>query len=785
MHVLDLFNDKDRDFLNGGSPVSEGGMPDLNLEYQDYLKLPPMAFQSRYKMSKEAWAEKYKNLLPKPAPVDPLAGVPDAPFESALNEVDPHNYTSDWDYYDALEKSGRPRHSHRSPDSDDTFDADVAYSKKVYQATKAAKEKAQHDANKGVAEGSQQVDSLVTDALKIMRGPTMDDAIAALKTVLGNREYNGRRGFYNFYIKQLIDMYGRQGVAEGSDNITAVFSGYGNYMKGRGANVFKHYSITVLDKQYNEDEDILEYTVSGSKEALDQARAYLERSDQFGGMIIKQGVAEEKVRLDPKCWTGKKIGNPKTKMKGGVRVNNCVPAESVAEDADRVCPQCGMKGCTCAPGKCNCTPRPGYPKTQTESQSQIKIDDYYRSADSLHDQLRQAIKMGDEDRIEKLKKERDQLDAQVKQRGMIPEGSGGKHRVGLTVTDPNHPMVSKRRETIQKTVHVPTARADGTAISNNDAVLLAVKHHKKKGYRVHGAEHLGIADQEVTEAGVGDVLAKLAGMFKRALAVAFGKKISASDPMAFQRMMSKIVAPVDSSRYQSLWQEYKNDKNYYVPTPHPIRDIVNKQAMYLWSNSLAQFVLDKYPDATQDVLTHIVEALAEIGAQEAIKRIRSGLGEAVKQRPRVRKYSKMRPDGSKAVRYEVLDYMGRRVSGQGPEGFDDPKLAKDFYYKNYDRLTALEENTDGNPTDTVKMDVPLLIRVMEFAREDAKTDMDLHAVAERLIELGKTGDTLTMQDYQDVVAAMATPEQPAAQEPVVQEAGKRYWCSTDKRWKDR
>ena len=35
-----------------------------------------------------------------------------------------------------------------------------------------------------------------------------------------------------------------------------------------------------------------------------------------------------KVRLDPKCWKGKKLGNPKTKMKGGVRVNNCVPAES-------------------------------------------------------------------------------------------------------------------------------------------------------------------------------------------------------------------------------------------------------------------------------------------------------------------------------------------------------------------------------------------------------------------------------------------------------------------------
>jgi hypothetical protein len=32
-----------------------------------------------------------------------------------------------------------------------------------------------------------------------------------------------------------------------------------------------------------------------------------------------------RTRLDPKCWTGKKIGNPKTKVKGGVRVNNCVP----------------------------------------------------------------------------------------------------------------------------------------------------------------------------------------------------------------------------------------------------------------------------------------------------------------------------------------------------------------------------------------------------------------------------------------------------------------------------
>ncbi len=42
-----------------------------------------------------------------------------------------------------------------------------------------------------------------------------------------------------------------------------------------------------------------------------------------------------KQRLDPKCWKGKKIGNPKTKVKGGVRVNNCVPAQEAVNPAQQ------------------------------------------------------------------------------------------------------------------------------------------------------------------------------------------------------------------------------------------------------------------------------------------------------------------------------------------------------------------------------------------------------------------------------------------------------------------
>jgi len=73
---------------------------------------------------------------------------------------------------------------------------------------------------KGVLpEGSQRVDSIVTDALKVMKGPEVSDAVLALKRVLGDRAYNERRGFYNFYIDQIHDMYNQQGVAEGASSI--------------------------------------------------------------------------------------------------------------------------------------------------------------------------------------------------------------------------------------------------------------------------------------------------------------------------------------------------------------------------------------------------------------------------------------------------------------------------------------------------------------------------------------------------------------------------------------
>jgi len=56
-----------------------------------------------------------------------------------------------------------------------------------------------------------------------------------------------------------------------------------------------------------------------------------------------------------------------------------------------------------------------------------------------------------------------------------------------------------------------------------------------------------------------------------------------------------------------------------------------------------------------------------------------------------------------------------------------------------------------NPADKVTLDIPLFIRLLEYAREDAKTDMDLHNVAENIIKLSENGKTLTMAQYDEIV----------------------------------
>ena len=65
------------------------------------------------------------------------------------------------------------------------------------------------------------------------------------------------------------------------------------------------------------------------------------------------------------------------------------------------------------------------------------------------------------------------------------------------------------------------------------------------------------------------------------------------------------------------------------------------------------------------------------------------------------------------------------------------------------------EEPEENPVDVIRMDVPLFMRCLEFSREDAQDDADLHHLVEKAVELSKDGKTLTMDNYDDLAGGVS------------------------------
>ena len=71
-----------------------------------------------------------------------------------------------------------------------------------------------------------------------------------------------------------------------------------------------------------------------------------------------------------------------------------------------------------------------------------------------------------------------------------------------------------------------------------------------------------------------------------------------------------------------------------------------------------------------------------------------------------------------------------------------------------DYRTVNEEKTI---TDDVCLNIPLLIRLFEYCKEEAKDDVTLHSMAERMILLSKKG-SLNMSHYDSIVSGTSEEE---------------------------
>lgn len=86
------------------------------------------------------------------------------------------------------------------------------------------------------------------------------------------------------------------------------------------------------------------------------------------------------------------------------------------------------------------------------------------------------------------------------------------------------------------------------------------------------------------------------------------------------------------------------------------------------------------------------------------------------------------------------------------KAYKDGKLTAKNAIKIIEKTSSKRISESSNPTDSISLDVPLFIRMLEYAREDAKTDMDLHNVTENALKLSTTGKTLTMADYNQITS---------------------------------
>jgi hypothetical protein len=70
--------------------------------------------------------------------------------------------------------------------------------------------------------------------------------------------------------------------------------------------------------------------------------------------------------------------------------------------------------------------------------------------------------------------------------------------------------------------------------------------------------------------------------------------------------------------------------------------------------------------------------------------------------------------------------------------------------KDSPKIDVVKENVytdEKSSTDTITMNIPLFIRMLEYAKEDAKDDIDLHKVTEYFLNKNTGNPTFTMKDY--------------------------------------
>jgi hypothetical protein len=130
----------------------------------------------------------------------------------------------------------------------------------------------------------------------------------------------------------------------------------------------------------------------------------------------------------------------------------------------------------------------------------------------------------------------------------VTEEPAMKHRVAVTVSDPNHTAVSKRKDQMQKFAKV-------TAASMEDAIKKAEAHFKKSGFKIHGSEHHSMVKEDLNELS-NDTL----GSYKKKA----GAEASAADKAGDTKKADKRFSGIIKATKKEFVNDLKKEESYYT-----------------------------------------------------------------------------------------------------------------------------------------------------------------------------------------------------------------------------
>jgi hypothetical protein len=132
---------------------------------------------------------------------------------------------------------------------------------------------------------------------------------------------------------------------------------------------------------------------------------------------------------------------------------------------------------------------------------------------------------------------------------------------------------------------------------------------------------------------------------------------------------------------------------------------------------------------------------------------KSSLKESVNEGKTYKKGDKLKIKLKNGNEFDLtFDSYGRQ-KGMAFGKFKDGSGEYDTKPFSLDTIKESVNEAEEDPIDIITMDVPLFIRILEYSREDAQEDMDLHDLTEKAIEATKQQGILQMDDYDMLVGS--------------------------------